>query len=192
MDDADTTKDARTALKDALGQLAEVHQEVHQNVDADKFAVGWVDAVSDRHVRLCSIDAAGREDGVEIRRLDNVERVVTDGVYLTRRLRPLMECWTRPIWPRQRLTGHMEDLVMDALTVSVEDGIVVTLFMSDTSQYTGPVVKLSDEAGTIADLDYYGAVEKEVAFRVSDIDALDLGTEHERIVQILGKRRTEG
>ena len=181
MNDIDTAEEARTALTAALGQLAAVYQDA----DVDSFAVGWVDAVSDRHVRLRSIDTAGRDDGIEVRSLDNVERVVTDGRYLMHRLRPLMAHWSHPAWPPQRLTGPMDDLVMDALTVSIEDGIVVTLFMRDTTQYTGPVVKLSDNAGTIADLDDYGGVEKEVPFKVSVIDAVDLGCGHERVAQYL-------
>ena len=180
--DTNTEDDARDALQSVLGELA----EVHERTDVERFIAGWVDAVSDRHVRVLSVDSAGRPDGIEIRRLDNVERVVTEGDYLTRRLKPLIAFWNNePVWPTQRLTGNMDDLVMDALTVSIEDGIVVTMFMRDTCQYTGPVVKLSDDAGTIADLDHYGVVEREVAFKLSDIDALNLGGDYERVAQHL-------
>lgn len=176
--------EARTALTNVIGELAEVYSTETE----ETFSVGWVDAISDTHVRWRSVDKAGREDGIEIRSLDAVTRVVTGSDYLTRRLRPLMERWTRPAWPEQRLTGPVGDVVMDALRLSLEDRSIATIWLRNTNVYTGRVMKLAADAGTIADLDVYGALDREVPFRVGDIVSLDLGCEHQRIVQFLVNR----
>lgn len=123
-----------------------------------------------------------------MRSLDTVTRVVTGSDYLMCRLKPLMERWTSPAWPEQRLTGPLHDALMDALTLSLEDGSIATIWMRNTTQYTGRVMKLAGDAGTIADLDEYGVLDREVAFKVADIVDLDFGCEHQRIVQFLSNR----
>ena len=182
--ETNTADEARAALSEAIGDLAEVHTTRSE----DTFSVGWIDALSQSHVRWRSVDTAGREDGIEVRPLYAVTRVVTGGDYLVRRLKPLMERWTSPPWPEQRLTGPLDDVVMDALTLSLEDGSIATIWMRNTGQYTGRVMKLAADAGTIADLDEYGALSREVPFKVPDIVSLDFGCEHQRIVQFLSNR----
>ena len=85
------------------------------------------------------------------------------------------------------MTGDHPDLLLDALAVSLEDRRVVSVWMygAEERQYTGPVVKLAEAAGAIAELDEFGDVEGEHPFRVKDIEALDLGCGHERIAQLL-------
>lgn len=178
-----TDEEARTALTDAIGELAEIHSSRSE----ETFSVGWVDAVSQRHARWRSVDKAGRHDGIEVRSLDTVTRVVTGSDYLTCRLKPLMERWTSAAWPEQRLTGPLDDVVMDALTLSLVDGSIATIWMRN-HQYTGRVMKLAADAGTIADLDEYGELDREVPFKVADIVDLDFGCEHQRIVQFLSNR----
>ena len=179
-----TAEEARAALTDVIGHLAEVYTSRSE----DTFSVGWIDALSRRHVRLRSVDRAGRDDGIGVRSLDTVTRVVTGGDYLGLRLKPLMECWTGPVWPEQRLTGPLDDVVMDALRLSLEDRSIATIWMRNAVQYTGRVMKLAADAGTIADLDEYGIVDREVPFKVADIVELDFGCEHQRIVQFLSNR----
>ena len=82
------------------------------------------------------------------------------------------------------MTGSLDDLMLDALTLSLEDGTVVTISVGD-EEYSGPVVKLSDDAGTIADLNNYGDRVKEVSFRTADIGTLCLGRDEEQIGQFL-------
>lgn len=176
-----TAEEARTALTDVIGELAEVYTSRSE----ETFSVGWIDAVSQKHARWHSVDKAGRQDGIEVRSLDTVTRIVTGSDYLTCRLNPLMERWTSPARPEQRLTGPLDDVVMDALTLSLEDGSIASIWMRNTEAYTGRVMKLAADAGTIADLDLYGALDREVPFKVADIVDLDLGCEHERIVQFL-------
>lgn len=183
--ETNTADEARAALTEAIGDLAEVYTSRSE----ETFSVGWIDALSHRHVRWRSVDKAGRDDGIEVRSLDTVTRVVTGGEYLTRRLKPLMERLTSPPWPEQRLTGPLDDVVMDALTLSLKDGSIATIWMRNTTQYTGRVMKLATDAGTIADLDEYGALDREVPFKVADIVDLDLGCQHQRIVQFLSNRK---
>ena len=178
-----TPGDARSALTEA--REAGCLVAVYEVADEDDFSAGFVDALSETHVRLRSVSAAGRPNGIEIRPLDDVRRVETESEYLTCRLQPLMAHWgSRPMWPEQRLVGDRSDLVADALAVSLKDRTVVTIWIG-SKQYTGPVVKLADDAGTVVDLDNYGKPEAEFAFRIGDIDALDFGTEHERMAQFL-------
>ena len=181
--ETETPDAARSALAGAQRKGCLVG--VYQAADDDAFSAGFVDALSDSHVRLRSVGAAGRPNGIEIRPLESVRRVETESAYLTRRLQPLMEHWgSRRIWSEQRLVGDRADLVVDALALSLEHRTVVTIWIG-SKQYTGPVVKLADDAGTIVDLDNYGRPEGEFAFRIGDIDALDFGTEHERMAQFL-------
>lgn len=179
-----SAEEARTAFTDVIGELAEVYTSRSE----ETFCVGWIDAVSQKHARWRSVDKAGRHDGIEVRSLDTVTRVVTGGEYLTCRLKPLMERWTSPAWPEQRLIGPLDDVVMDALTLSLEDGSVATIWMRNSTQYTGRIMKLAANAGTIADLDEYGVLDREIPFKVADIGGLDFGCEHQRIVQFLSNR----
>lgn len=181
--DTDNAAAASEVLAAALAKGGLV--EVYSDGNDDTFCAGRVDALTDVHVRLRAVDTAGRPNGVEIRALSTVSRVRTGSDYLRRRLEPLTALWPACGWPPQRLTGDCFDLAMDALTLSMQDRSVVTLWMFDTAQYTGPVVKLADDAGSIADLDEYGDLDREVPFRVAGIAGLDFGTQHERIVQHL-------
>lgn len=90
----------------------------------------------------------------------------------------------------QRLTGPIRNLVRDAVAPSLGDQTAVTIWLGkrDGVQYTGPVAKLTDDAGTILDLDEYGAIDREVSFRIVEIRSLDLGDEHECIVQHLAEQ----
>ena len=183
-----TPEQAANVLAEVLEQgcLAEVYTG-----DEDRFSVGSVDALSETHVRLRALDEGGRAGGIEVRRLAAVSRVQTDTEYLRRRVEPLARyrMSRRTAWPRQRLVGKNPDLVMDALELSMADRNAVTLWLTDTRQHTGPVVKLADDAGTIADLDEYGDLDQEVPFRVAGILALDYGCEHERVTQFLCRGR---
>jgi len=181
-----TPEHAAIVLAEVLEQgcLAEVYTG-----DEDRFSVGLVDALSETHVRLRSLDAGGHAVGIEVRGLADVTRVETGSEYLRRRVEPLARYRrTSPAWPRQRLVGKNPDLVMDALELSMADRNAVTLWLKDTRQHTGPVVKLTDDAGSIADLDEYGELDREVPFRVAGVVALDYGCEHERVVQFLSRR----
>ena len=185
-----TPLEARSALGRALEHGCLVSVYASENVD--RFSVGYVDAVSDTHVRLGAVDLAGRANGIEIRALSTIHHVETDDDYLNRRVQPLTAHWRDHGcgWPEQRLVGDHCDIVLDALTLSLEDRNAVTVWMGD-AQYTGPVVKLSDTGGAIVDLDEFGNRDHEVAFRVSEIDALDFGCEHQRIAQFLMKTGEE-
>ena len=194
-------KESREALADALVRQCLV--EVYAG-DEDRFSVGQVDALDETHFRLDAIDRAGRPNGIEVRALADVSRVETETDYLMRRVARLKALYERvagssrtahlravPVdgGEAQRLVGSDPNLVRDALALSIEDGSVVTIWTGGgEAQYTGIVAKLSDDAGTILDLDEYGDADREVPFRIADVRQLDFGGEHQRIVQYLHSR----
>ena len=178
-----SAKDAKAALGEALGQLT----EIYASADEGMFSAGWVDSVTDEHVRILSVDPCGRTDGIQVLSLNTVNRVITGGEYLELKLEPLMELWPKPLWPEQRLTGQLSDLMLDALTLSLEDGLVVSIRGSNDKEYNGPVVKLTDDAGAIQSLDSYGRMIGAVTFKVADLEALCLGSEDEMVWQHLMK-----
>ena len=187
-------EEVREALADALERRCLV--EVYAG-DQDRFSVGQVDALDETHFRLYAVDRAGRPDGIEVRALADVSRVETDTDYLTRRVAPLKDLYERATdpscaapccdgAPKQHLVGSDSNLVRDALALSIEDSSVVTIWTGGgDAQYTGIVAKLSDDAGTILDVDEYGDADREVPFRIADVRQLDFGGEHQRIVQYL-------
>ena len=153
----------------------------------DRFSVGRVDALDATHFRLNALDRAGQPDGIVVRALADVSRIETETEYLTQRIARLKDLYgAPPLHMPQRLVGSNPNLLRDALALSLEDRTVVTIWTnSDDFQQTGIVAKLSDDAGTILDLDEYGLVDGEVPFRIADIRQLDFGGEHQRIVQHL-------
>lgn len=155
--------------------------------EEDRFSVGRVDALDETHFRLNALDRAGQFDGIEVRALDDVSRVEIETDYLMRRIARLKGLYgTQARHKRQRLVGSDRCLVRDALALSIADGTVVTIWLGGGDvQHTGVVAKLSDDAGTILDLDEYGEANREVPFRIADIRQLDFGCEHQRIVQHL-------
>ena len=177
-------EDTRKALANALKRQCLV--EVYSG-DEDRFSVGTVDAIDETHFRLNTLDHAGQPDGIEVRALADVSRIETETEYLTRRIARLKDLYgTTPRNNPQRLAGSDSNLLRDALALSIEDGTVVTIWTdSGDIQYTGVVAKLSNNAGTILDLDEYGDADREVAFRIAAIRALDFGGEDQRIIQHL-------
>ena len=185
-------EEAREALTNALKQqrLVEVYAD-----DEDRFSVGTVAALDATHFRLNALDPAGQPDGIEVRALADVSRVETETDYLTRRIARLKHLYgTQPRYKPQCLVGSDPNLLRDALALSLEDGTVVTIWPGSSDfQFTGVVAKLSDDAGTILDLDDYGEAGRELPFRIADIRQLDFGGEHQRIVQHLrGWRPSRG
>ena len=177
-------EEAREALTSALKRQCLV--EVYAG-DEDWFSVGTINALDETHFRLNALDRAGQPDGIEVRALAEVSGVEIETDYLTRRIVRLKDLYgTQPLYKPQRLVGSDPNLVRDALALSINDGTVVTIWPgSGDIQHTGVVAKLSDNAGTILDLDEYGDADREVPFRIADIRQLDFGGEHQRIVQHL-------
>ena len=184
-------EDTRKALTNALGRQCLV--EVYAG-DDDRFSVGTVDALDETHFRLNALDRAGQPDGIEVRAMTDVSCVEIETEYLTRRIARLKDLYaTPPRYKPQRLVGYDPNLVRDPLVLSIEDRTVVTIWTdSGDIQYTGVVAKLSDNAGTILDLDDYGNADREVPFRIADIRALDFGGEDQRIIQHLHGWRARG
>ena len=184
-------EDTRKALTNVLRRQCLV--EVYAG-DDDRFSVGTVDALDETHFRLNALDRAGQPDGIEVRAMADVSRVEIETEYLTRRIARLKDLYaTPPRYKPQRLVGSDPNLVRDALALSIEDGAVVTIWTdSGDIQYTGIVAKLSDNAGTILDLDEYGNADREVPFRIAAIRALDFGGEEQRIIQHLRGGRPRG
>jgi len=180
------------SAEDAREALAEVRQrgclvELYTDGNDDRFFVGYVDALTISHVRLRSLDCAGRPDGIGVRTLADVSRVETGTDYLVRRIAPLEEAGWRNAFGPQRLVGDDPDLVRDALVLSFEDRTVVTVWPGSRNDvvYTGIVAKLATDAATIVDLDEFGDPSREVPFRIAEIRSLDFGSEHERIARYL-------
>ena len=177
-------EDTRKALANALKRQCLV--EVYSGSE-DRFSVGRVDALDQTHFRLNVLDLAGQPDGIEVRALADVSRIETETEYLTRRIARLKDLHgTTPRNNPQRLVGSDSNLLRDALALSIQDGTVVTIWTdSGDIQYTGVVAKLTNNAGTILDFDEYGDADREVAFRIAAIRALDFGGEDQRIIQHL-------
>lgn len=176
-------EEVREELTGALARQCLV--EVYAG-EEDRFSVGRVDALDETHFRLNALDRAGQFDGIEVRALHDVSRVEIETDYLLRRIARLKGLYGTLARKRQRLVGSDRCLVRDALALSIADGSVVTIWLGGGDvQHTGVVAQLSDDAGTILDIDEYGEANREVPFRIADIRQLDFGCEHQRIVQHL-------
>ncbi len=154
--------------------------------DWDRCSVGFVDAVTDTHVRLRSITTHGAEAGFEIRPLASitgVEQEDEDNDYLDKIRRLLAFDGPKRVrpWPMG------DDPIRDALHASMKSGQIISVWghASDGFVLCGIVTMLGDDSAVIRTVDQYGENDGMATVRLDTIRGIDFATAEEQVKQFL-------
>ena len=158
---------------------------IHSNPDnLDACSVGYVDALTDTHVRLRSVTPGGRLVGYEVRPVEDVVKVEQGGEYLERvaRLEEAGAVFVEVEAPQ----GAKADLIRDTVETAMNTRQYATLSMPTwTEDLVGKVLAVTDLRVTLQLVDRFGKVEGVENIPWRDIDSVDYGTEEEQITGFL-------
>jgi hypothetical protein len=153
-----------------------------------RFAVGWVEALSEEHVVLRHISPSGMYDGYALRFLEDVFRVETGGRYMAKALHLY----------RAREQRHLTDFLPDSPSSDLlselllaaqkrEVGVFVAL---EESELLGWVRGVGDETVTLERLDEYGESDGEVTIAFDQVLAVNADDSELQDLKLLSQRHS--
>jgi hypothetical protein len=153
--------------------------------DLDNYQGALIEQVNMRHVVLAAITPWGKLDGWWVRRTADIQQALC-GEEQEMRLNFLMRYHDQhhqPLLPT--LLGAETDWMRAVLELAIGERRLVSLFTS-TETFTCEPLQVDDLRVTIRVLDLFGQPEPEdETFTLRDIEALSIGTEEERMYDIL-------
>ena len=168
------------------GRLVSIHLNPD---DPDACSVGYVDAVSDTHVRLRSVTPRGHQVGYEIRPVEDIFKVEEDDPYM-RRMAALVEGGGIDFEVVERPRGG-SDLVRGAVETAKNSRRYVTLRLPTwEDDVTGLVVATTD-LRVSRPVDRFGEASAVLGVPWRDIESVDYGTEEEQITRLLATSDSE-
>ncbi len=162
--------------------------------DLRRFAVGYVEAVSDNDYTLKQIDPDGNPDGLDIGSIDDIIEIRKESRY-ARQIGLLMEKEEDPT-PKatQGWTGkpNPESCLDEILKRSMLEKLVVNLLLAtgdDELRFYGIVRELTDTHARIDVLSDDGEPDGTSVIRLDDIAGLQVNTRDERKVALFNRHR---
>ena len=161
--------------------------------DLRRFAVGFVEAVSDSDYTLQQIDPDGNPDGLDIGSIDDIIEIRKESRY-ARQIALLMEKEEEPQKQPQGWTGkpHPESCLDEVLKRSMLDKLVVNILLAtgdDELRFYGIVRELTDTHARLDILSDDGEPDGTSVIRLDDIAGLQVNTRDERKVALFNRHR---
>lgn len=162
--------------------------------DLRRFAVGFVEAVSDSDYSLQQIDPDGNPDGLDIGSLDDIIEIRKDSRY-ARQIALLMEKEEEPQQkPTQGWNGkpNPESCLEEVLRRSMLEKLVVNILLAtgdDELRFYGIVRELTETNARIDVLSDDGEPDGTSVIRLDDIAGLQVNTRDERKVSLFNRHR---
>lgn len=164
--------------------------------DLRRFAVGFVEAVSDNDYTLQQIDPDGNPDGLDIGPIDDIIEIRKESRYV-RQIALLMEKEEEKAElakPPQGWNGapNPESCLDEVLRRSMLDKLVVNILLAtgdDELRFYGIVRELSDTHVRVDVLSDDGEPDGTSVVRLDDIAGLQVNTREERKVALFNKHR---
>lgn len=163
-------------------------------VDADDwghYSVGYVDLVTDTHVRFRALSKYGEAAGFEIRLLSEIVKVEYDGKYENKieKLSQNQEKIFNEIRPSKKSSG---DLVWDTLQQSHEDSVVIVVWGNDPDDsLVGIVEKLDSDLVSVRLINEFGEDDGLSTININEITSLDFNTQSEQVRSFLYKNQAK-
>ncbi len=162
--------------------------------DLRRFAVGFVQAVSDADYTLQQIDPDGNPDGIDIGSIDDIIEIRKESRY-ARQITLLMEKEEDPqAKPTQGWNGkpHPESCLDEALKHAMKERLVVNILLAtgdDELRFFGIVRELTETHTRIDILSDDGEPDGTSVIRLDDIAGLQVNTRDERKVALFNRHR---
>ncbi len=163
--------------------------------DLRRFAVGFVEAVSDSDYTLQQIDPDGNPDGLDIGSIDDIIEIRKESRY-ARQIALLMEKEEEQpaAKPTQGWTGkpHPESCLDEVLRRSMMEKLVVNILLAtgdDELRFYGIVRELTDTHARVDVLSDDGEPDGTSVVRLDDIAGLQVNTRDERKVALFNRHR---
>ncbi len=162
--------------------------------DLRRFAVGFVQAVSDADYTLQQIDPDGNPDGLDIGSVDDIIEIRKESRY-ARQIALLMEKEEDPqAKPTQGWNGkpHPESCLDEVLKHAMQERLVVNVLLAtgdDELRFFGIVRELTETHTRIDILSDDGEPDGTSVIRLDDIAGLQVNTRDERKVALFNRHR---
>lgn len=162
--------------------------------DLRRFAVGFVEALSDNDYTLQQVDPDGNLDGLDIGSIDDIIEIRKESRY-TRQIALLME--NQPEQQKKSARGwngrpNPESCLEDVMRQAVQEKLVVNILVAtgdDELRFYGIVRDLTETHAKIDVLTDDGEPDGTTAIRLDDIAGLQVNTRDERKVAIFNRHR---
>lgn len=152
--------------------------------DPEAFVFARIEHVTARHMLVATITPWGKLDGWWVRRTADVFQVLHGEDY-EKRLAFLLEYHQQQYVPLlENASTEEADLMQAVLALAVSRGQIVTI-MTEQDSFPAIPSQIDDLRVTFQVLDLFGAPLEEGSLPLRDIDALSIGTEEERMYDIL-------
>ncbi len=156
--------------------------------DPDAFHVGYVEAVTTRHVLLWNVTPWGQPDGWLLRRTKDVLQVFMGDDFEVR-LQMLLEMQGVTHTPLLApAPSDDDDLLRIVLDHCRETSAMTSVVAgSDEETYTGRIVQVDDLRMTMDALDFFGSPDGKQQFALRDLSLVELETNEELMYRRLGE-----
>jgi len=155
--------------------------------DWDQYSVGYVDVITDTHIRLRAISKNGESAGFEIRVLSEIFKVEFGGKY-EQKLEKLIDNQGKifkEISPKQ---DGSDNLIFSALQQSLNESVVIVVWGNDPDDsLVGCVEKLEGDSVSIRLINEFGEDDGLSTIEVDEITSLDFNTQSEQVRNFLYK-----
>lgn len=171
------------SIRSVLEEAKEKNTLVSIHVNSDdwnQYSVGYVDVITNTHVRLRAVSRYGEPAGYEIRVLAEICKIESDGKY-EQKLEKLSKNQGK-IFKEIAPAYGSGNLILDALTQSLKEKILIALWGNDPDDtLTGYVEKLEDDTVSIRLIDEYGKDDGVSTIAIDEITSLDFNTQPEQV-----------
>ncbi|POZ52864.1 hypothetical protein [Methylovulum psychrotolerans] len=155
--------------------------------DWGQYSVGYVDSITNGHVRLRTLSKYGENAGFEIRLLSDIVKIEYDGKY-EKKIELLNKKQGKvfnEIDPNKISSGNLFE---DALKQSLEDSVVIVIWGNDPDDsLVGIVEKLDSELISVRLVNEFGEDDGLSTIKIDEINSIDFNTQSEQVRSFLYK-----
>ena len=167
----------------AEGKLVSVYDDASRT---SSFSVGYLEQVTDEHIRLESYSKTGRPNGSVTMEIDKIIKLEVDSKY-NKKMEKLISLPSWPPFPmKKEPTSKGGDLIKNTLLFAMENRICVQVNIGDDDYMEeGFVTEVGAEVIAMELLDRNGIKESVAYIDLAVIEEVSLNNEPAQIVQYL-------
>ncbi len=176
------------SIKDALSKAKKEKKLVSiftDKDDWDDWSVGYVDILTDQHVRLHSLSRYGDFAGYIMMNLSEIIKVEVDSQYEKKMER--FHSSQENFFAEVKLENEIEvNIIIDALKASLNDKTFIEVWGNDPEVSLGGYVEdMDEETVTVHLIDSYGVDDGVSTIKINEIRRLDFNTRCEQARRFL-------